>query len=183
MIGKSNLETHMTMKMRLLTAFSIVTLIGCSPAFTSQKSLSMVLQAENDIVRIGEPTKIDITLKNLSNDPIPLDIEDGTKDRAELDYTIEMTYKNGESVARTDYGNSLLPYDLQPKGSVKCCRISSPDFEDLNAHDEIHESASLDKIFVISEPGLYFVKVSRTLNTVKPTQNLTSNTISLTIRK
>jgi hypothetical protein len=147
--------------------------------------MSIILQAENDIVRIGDTTKINVTLKNWSNDPIPLDVDDGTRDRAELDYNIEMTYQNGESVARTDYGNSLLPYDLQPKDSLKSCRIRtvSSDFENLNAHDELHESASLDKIFVVSEPGLYFVKVSRTLNIVKPTQNLMSNTISLTIRK
>lgn len=176
----------MTMKSKLRTAFALMPLIVCASAAGAQNPLSLSIQAENSVVNIGAELKVDIVLKNVSGRTITLDRADGTSDRAEVDYEIEMTDPSGRRAARTGYGASFTPdfrTSVQPDGSLHYPAGGSMDFFSLDAGDELRESASLDKIFTISNPGVYLVRASRKEGTGTNAVDVVSNTISVTVKK
>ena len=134
-----------------------------------EESLKITIAAAQNSVMAGDPIKIAVTMKNISDHDIKL-VAMGSNSTAELNYEIIARDKNGEMLNETIYGKDIkgwLP------GSRKLFT--------LKPGAEITETSNINKLYDFSMPGEYTIQVERKLPASEGKGTVKSNTITITV--
>jgi hypothetical protein len=133
---------------RLIWAAILAVLVWSAAA--SGQDVRITISASDTSVRVGQRIPIQVELKNTSDHEIKLG-RVGGRENAGLDYRVILLDSNGHSVARTKYGAAA------DTGQVE----SSPVLLQLGPGQTLTQQAELTKLFKITEPGTYTVRVGR----------------------
>jgi len=134
-----------------------------------EQSLKITIAAAQNSVMAGEPIKIAVTMKNISDHDIKL-VAMGSNSTAELNYEIIARDKNGEMLNETIYGKGL-------KGGV----AGSRKLFTLKPGAEITETSNINKLYDMSMPGEYVIQVEKELPASEGKGTVKSNTITVTV--
>ena len=134
-----------------------------------EQSLKITIVAAQNSVMAGDPIKITVTMKNMSDHDITM-VAVGNNSKAELNYEIIAREKNGEMVDETRYGKGL-------KGGV----AGSRKLFTLKPGAEITETCNINKLYDMSMPGEYVIQVEKELPASEGKGTIKSNTITVTV--
>ena len=134
-----------------------------------EESLKITIVAAQNSVMAGDPIKITVTMKNMSDHDITM-VAVGNNSKAELNYEIITRDKNGEMLNKTIYGKGL-------KGGV----AGSRKLFTLKPGAEITETSDINKLYDMSMPGEYIIQVEKELPASEGKGTVKSNTITVTV--
>jgi Carboxypeptidase regulatory-like domain len=134
-----------------------------------EQSLKITIAAAQSNVMAGDPIKIAIRMKNISDHDITM-VAVGGNTQAELNYEIIARVKNGEMLNETIYGKGL-------KGGV----AGSRKLFTLKPGAEITETSDINKLYDMSMPGEYVIQVEKELPASEGKGTIKSNTITVTV--
>ncbi len=137
----------------------------------SAQPLEIAISTQQSKIMAGDPIKIAITMKNMSDHDITI-IKFGGDSQAELNYEIIVRDKNGEMLNETSY-----------RKGIKEGVAGSRKLFTLKPSAEITEKANINKLYDLSMPGEYTVQVEKELppSEGKGKGTIKSNTITVTV--
>jgi hypothetical protein len=152
-------------KYRILALAGLAALLALVPRANGQ-AVTIAISAPNATVPIGQPIPLRITLTNVSKTNIRVE-RSTAKNQAELTYVIAMLDSQGHPVPKT--------------ANAKPGIIVSEVGMRLERGQALVQHTELNKLFKITEPGTYKVRVGRRWPEDKAGKMEWSNTLTLTI--
>jgi len=140
--------------------------VRAAPPVTPYLSIA----AQPPVVQSGQDVRVDVNITNRSNETIPMAVAVG-KGTAEFDYDIAVTRQDRRPVERTEYGRSLVG------AGTHSVRVSKQ-LINLKPGQSYSDYFMLNKVFDVSRPGTYLVRVERE---PVPGQNATARSSAITI--
>lgn len=155
-------------KCRTIVVLSIFWLLGAQAP--SGQAISVSISTANTTVHLGQPIPIQIQLKNTSKSEVRFGKVLG-HGHAELDYQIALLDSAGHPVPQTKYGNAAANRQVV---------IFSQEFLPLAPAETTVHRTELTKLFNITKPGTYTVRVGRTWPP-KSKNIVWSNSLTITV--
>jgi len=149
----------------LILAVSLVCAAGSVKSSTQPFTLS--LETEQNVVKARSEVKVNVTLRNSSNQAI--DMSSGSE---EIDYAIDVRDSQGGLAPDTDFARKLKrrPY------------YSSEQVFSLKPGESLPKATlSITKFYDLSRPGKYTIQVSRAVPKELGGGTIKSNTITVTV--
>jgi hypothetical protein len=136
-----------------------------------KQAVTIAISTPNTTVSIGQPVPIHVELKNVSNHEIKVErvVEQG---QAELNYKVVVLGAVDRAVPRTTYGNAAENRQVETVS-----RVLLP----LEMGQTLTDGMDLIKLFKMTKPGTYKVRVGRKWPEDKTGKMEWSNTLTLTI--
>lgn len=142
--------------------------LGAAPAH----EVSITISTPTPRVRLGQPIALSVQLKNQSGRKLEASRVVG-EGQAELDYHVDLLDATRRAVPRTDYGAAANAGHIDIVSQVAV---------QIRPHQTVTQHTDLAKIFKITQPGTYTVRVGREWPP-KSGKMEWSNTLTLTITK
>jgi hypothetical protein len=147
-----------------------------SPQSGPPASFSVSLSTTQPAVKAGSELKISVVLTNLSNQDLDL-TWDGAS-RAEFDYTILVSDRDGHEPPDTQYLRAVRGKDSSnPDGKTQLVVLPSSGLRQVKPGGTLTDSIYLDKLYDL-KPGKYTVQVERIDDSHKTVK---SNTLTVTV--
>jgi hypothetical protein len=160
-----------------LLAAALLSAAGAS-AHSPNGPFSVSISAGQTTVPIGRPIVIAIRLQNTSSESITIDASNGLE-QGELYYKVHVLNERGQVPRPTDYLRGLEGSGKSPHPTV---RARSSIIFTLQPGESLNDSVNITKLFDISQPGRYEVRVSRTVPVWLGSGMVNSNAITITVR-
>lgn len=157
--------------MQRLIFAAVLVALGCAGAASGQDA-RISISAPKVSVQVGQPISIEVQLKNISGHEIRAGEVVG-HNQAELNYIVTMLDSKGRPVPPTSYGTAARSRHVM---------IISEVAKRLGPGQALAQHTELAKLFEITEPGNYTVRVGR----IWPPSSknvVWSNTLTLTMTK
>ena len=155
-------------KWRIIGVLSVFWLLRAQAS--SGPSISVSISTPNTTVRVGQPIPIRIDLKNTSNSEVRIG-RVTSHGQAELDYEVVLLDSAGHPVPQTKYGDAAANRQVI---------IVSRELSPVAPAETTVQRTELTKLFNITKPGTYTVRVGRRWPPMKGKIEW-SNTLTLTI--
>lgn len=149
----------------------VLSVLGLLGAHASPSAISVSISAPNTTVHIGQPIPIRVETKNTSNNEVRI-VKVVGQGQAELNYQVVVLDAAGRPVPQTTYGKAVTNREILVTSRVV---LSLPPTKTSA------QTTDLAKMFEITSPGTYTVRVGRTWPETKAGKMVWSNTLTLTI--
>lgn len=158
------------------TVLSLVLLaipFGAVPSRSEQQPFSLTISAEHDSVKRGSEVFVQIKVTNTSNQQISLAKAPGNLPQAESEYSIDVRDSGGREAPLTDYGRKIK--------EKKIIVSMSRDSLHIEPGESQNDGVIVTKLYDLSRPGKYSVRVAREIPPRWGGGIVQSNTINITI--
>lgn len=149
----------------------LVSTIAAAITQPAAAPFSLTISTKTKSVQAGSEVKVQILLKNISNNEIYVLREKSPSLPEQAGFTAAVSDAKGMAVAYTNYGDKFY------KGEA--VTFGSPSYAYLKPGETLEQEMEVSKLFDLSKPGTYTVQVQRKDD--RSAAVAKSNTISITI--
>jgi hypothetical protein len=168
----------MKISFKLATLTLVVAASGGVFAQVAPPPFSLTLSSSEKVIRVGSEARLEIVLKNTSIHEFSI-ATSNLKDRAESHYLIDVRDSKGRPVPDTEYAHTVWNLNSKPTTLF----VFSEIVDTLKPGETMTDVAVITKLYDLTRPGKYTIRVSRKIWKELGKGTVKSNPITITVIK
>jgi len=149
---------------------------GMPTAPKQQAPFSIAISSPQQSIGTGAEVRLEITLKNTSNREIYISKSNG-RSQAEFSFVVDAHDDTGKPAPDTEYGRRVMRRETKKRTVLFWSEI----FLTLKPGEILQDEAIVSKLYDLSRPGKYLIRVSRRVSGNPKDGVVKSNEIAVTV--